>query len=152
MKKTTILTIATAAAILAAVCITHKSQADTESPEAQIAKLQRQLAAAKAEITKLMPYAKRGAQMPIKLEQRKAVMASGRVLEVENYSSDTLPVKVMMISPTFGKTNAFDLVLDPAQIRPFVKEIGHMQGWTLAPGDVVEVHSKDYLPSKTLVQ
>jgi|ERR1017187_10139636 hypothetical protein len=147
MKKQGIILIAgTVLAVLTITCFTPKSHADTESPAVQIARLQGEIQKLKVEIAILKPYARRGAGLPLKLEHRKALTSSGLVLEIENYSSETLPVKVTMINPTFGKTNVFDLVLDGAQIHPFVKEIGRLQGWTAAPGDIVQVRCKGYEP------
>ena len=145
-NRITLLVFGTAFAVLAITCLTPKSRADskTDSLEAQVAQLQIALQQADLKIAKLSADAKRGREMPVLLGRRKALTGSGFVFQIENVSLKTLPVKVTLINPTFGKTNVFDLVLDGAKITPFAKEIGHLQGWTVAPGDLIHVEAQGY--------
>jgi hypothetical protein len=119
-----------------------------EDSQNEITLLRAQLSSARAEIAKLLPYAKRVREMPVKLSARKALMGSGLVLQVKSFSLTALPAKVTLISPTFGKTNTFDLVIDAAQVTPTTKEIGHAEGWAGAPGDWIIVESQGYDPVK----
>jgi hypothetical protein len=110
--------------------------------------LQKELENARTEIARLSPEAKRGRELPIKIGQRSAVLGSGNVLQIQNLSTRPLPVKVKFTSPTFNKTRAFDLVLDPASVISSPKEIGHAEGWAVAPGDEVEIFSEGFDPKK----
>lgn len=115
-------------------------QAQTkEQMQAEIVRLRADLTAARVEIARFK-------QMPIEVEQRKALTGAGQVLHLQNLSTKTLPVKVTLISPTFGKTNTFDIVLNPARVTPTSKEIGHAEGWAAAPGDLVQIESAGYIP------
>ena len=147
MNNRTILLLAvTAFTILTITCLAPKSRADskTDNLQAQIAELRAGMQKQALKIMQLEADAKRGREMPIKLGSRKALTGSGLVLEVANFSAKTMPIQVTLISPTFGKTNVFDLVLDEAKITPAIKEIGRREGWAAAPGDLVQVESKGY--------
>jgi hypothetical protein len=111
-----------------------------------LTKAQQEIARLKEELAKAEPSVKKARELPLNVGRRKAVTGNGYVLEIRNASTKILPVKVTLISPTFSKTNTFDLVLDPAKITGPVKEIGHLEGWSGAPGDLVEIASDGFDP------
>ena len=149
MKNQSLLTLTSGVATVALALLFLSPQVQAQSKEelqSQVTQLQGQLSRAKAEIARLQADAKRAREMPVRLSKRKALTGSGEVLKIENISTRTMPLKVTLMNPTFGRTNVFDLVLDAAQVSASAKEIGHLQGWAAAPGDIVLVESMGYDP------
>jgi hypothetical protein len=106
--------------------------------------LQSKLTETQTRLTNLLKFA----HVPVEVKKRNAAIRnSGFVIQVENLIAKKLPVKVTVQSPTFGTTKDYDLVLDPARIEEPPGEIGWLQGWKAAPGDIVTVSSEGYEPS-----
>ncbi len=82
-------------------------------------------------------------RLPVAVTYRKAMMGAGYVLQIRNSSGKSLPLKITLTNPTFNKTKTFDVVAD-ASPKPF--EIGHLEGWTLTSGDVIQVSSEGFEP------
>jgi len=80
--------------------------------------------------------------MPIKLTVRRAVLGDGLVTLFHNESQRNLSIVVTCTNPTLKQTENFRLDVAPG----FAKELGHMQGWKFASGDVVRVTHNDYEP------
>ena len=70
---------------------------------------------------------------PFRVTYRKALTGNGYVAQVRNISRGSQSVKVTLYNPTLNRTRVYSLVVDA---RDF-KEIGYLQGWTLASGDKV---------------
>lgn len=85
----------------------------------------------------------RANQVPVSTTFRRAIIGPGYVLQFHNKSRRTLPLKITVTSPTFNKTKTFDAVADPG---PEPLEIGHMEGWTFASGDLIEIRSEGFTP------
>lgn len=75
----------------------------------------------------------RKVDFPFHLTYRKAITGNGYVAQVRNISAKSQAVKVTLHNPTFNQTKAYSLVVDA---RNF-KEIGYLEGWTLASGDKI---------------
>ena len=84
-------------------------------------------------------------RLPVSVTYRKALMGAGYVLQIHNTSGKSLPLKITLTNPTFNKTKTFDVVAD-ASPKPF--EIGHLEGWTLTSGDVIEISSEGFEPTQ----
>lgn len=119
---------------------------ELQNTKVKLVKAEEELKKCKEAVNTAVPYVKRARELPVNLGRRKALTGSGFVLELQNASTKTLPVKVTLISPTFSKTNTFDLVLDGAKLTGPLKEIGHKEGWPGSPGDLVEIESEGYDP------
>ncbi len=78
--------------------------------------------------------------LPIKVKQRNAVLAGGKVAIFSNTSMKTLSVAVRFKNPTFGERKGFNLVFSPGE----TKEIGGFEGWTVVPGDTVYIRSDGF--------
>ena len=140
MKTSTALLTLALIASTALFALPRRSAANApDARDAEIARLQ-------SEVAQLTADAKRARQLPVRVIQRKALTGPGQVLHLENLSPNTIPLKVTLISPTFGKTNTFELVVDGAEITPRVKEIGHKQGWAGTQGDLIEIQSAGFEP------
>jgi len=63
-------------------------------------------------------------------------LGAGYVLQIHNKSDKRLPLKITVTNPTFNKTKTFDAVANANRVP---LEIGHLEGWTFASGDVIEV-------------
>jgi hypothetical protein len=145
VKRAFIATLIIGLICIATIPLRTIAQAKSD-PDAKIAELEEKLKQAKAIIERLASDARRARELPINVTQRKAITGSGQVVHIESISSKTLPVKVTLINPTFGKTNVFDLTIDPARITPSTKEIGHLEGWAGAPGDLIMLESQGFDP------
>jgi len=95
-----------------------------------------------------LPVAQAKPPVPVELTFRKALIGSGAVAQFKNNSGKLLSVEVKFSNPTFHTSKVFDFVLDPG--KPL--EIGHLEGWTMASGDTVEVSSSGFVSSRTILQ
>jgi hypothetical protein len=116
----------------------HALADQLKSTTETLQKTQDNLAQAMDEIHRLRPLAAKAVKMPVTLAKRKSITGSGEVLEVKNELRVALRVQVKLTAGTESKT--FDLVIDAGK----TKEIGRIQGWTLAPGDTVEISAAGY--------
>lgn len=82
--------------------------------------------------------------IPINVTLRKALAGQGAVAQFHNQADKIIPFTVEI---TRAGVQPFKraLVCDPGK----AVEIGHMEGFALAPGDVVEISADGYRPSKT---
>ena len=78
--------------------------------------------------------------LPVAGSLRKSLLGKGLVVQLKNESIKTLPLKITLMNPTFGKTNTFERTLLPSKLI----EIGHAEGWTGASGDLVKIESSGY--------
>lgn len=76
--------------------------------------------------------------LPVTVETRNALMGPGRVVRISNNSSAMLPLTVeFMRGASHVRT---EIVVNPGT----VKEIGHMEGWAVAPGDTLKLASDKF--------
>lgn len=77
--------------------------------------------------------------LPVAVTFRKALAGTGDVAQLKNNSGHIMAVIVRIRRP---QTQPWDksLTLDPAKTF----EIGHMEGWAFAPGDVLEISADGY--------
>jgi hypothetical protein len=73
--------------------------------------------------------------LPIEVKTRQALLGSGLVLAVHNKSSQVIALRVTLTNPTTQMSKAFALNVDPGKVG----EIGHVEGWSVAKGDQIEV-------------
>ena len=85
--------------------------------------------------------------IPVAVSFRKALMGSGDVAVIKNNSGQTMAVRVT-ITRTGVTPWDKSIVIDSGKGA----EVGSMQGWVVAPGDVVEVSANGFQPSKTRLQ
>jgi hypothetical protein len=78
--------------------------------------------------------------LPIKVYQRNALLAGGKVAAFENTSARTLSVRIVFENSTFKERKAFDLIIAPGE----TKEIGGFEGWKGVPGETFLLHSDGY--------
>ncbi len=143
---TIILGVCLAAVVIAAVFFAFRASAlqnKVTEQQTQLNQAQAQLEQAKAEIAQLQPLATKALQMPIFITFRQALAGAGYVLQIHNKSGKKLPLKITVTNPTFNKTKTFNAV---ANAGPKPLEIGHLEGWTFASGDVIEVVSEGFDP------
>jgi hypothetical protein len=81
--------------------------------------------------------------VPIMVATRDALLAGGKVAILTNRRNATLCVVATFKNATFNQTKTFNLVFAPNEI----KEIGGFEGWSVQPGETVELSSDDYLPA-----
>jgi hypothetical protein len=70
---------------------------------------------------------------PFRVSYRKALTGSGYVAQIRNISRGSQSVKVTLENPTLNRARVYSLVVDARDFR----EIGYLQGWTLASGDKI---------------
>lgn len=75
--------------------------------------------------------------LPVKVQQRNALLAGGKVAVFKNTGSKTLSVLVVLENASFKERKRYDLVLSPGE----TKEIGGFEGWTVVPGETVRLTS-----------
>ena len=97
---------------------------------AQVSALQSQLLAAK------------DAKLPALLDFRAGPPGQGFVAQVENQSTETLPVTVEAQRPSTGDKKSFELSVPPRGIA----EIGAGDGWAFTNGDTLTVSSGRFKP------
>ena len=78
--------------------------------------------------------------MPVALTYRKAVVGPGLVVGLKNNSERHLAVVLTVANPTTKQEKSFRVDVSPKQTT----EIGHLEGWTFASGDMVKVVHSDY--------
>jgi len=78
--------------------------------------------------------------LPVKVQQRDALIAGGKVAIFTNNGNKTLSVLVILENATFKERKHYDLVLSPGQTQ----EIGGFEGWTVVPGETVRLTSAGY--------
>lgn len=78
--------------------------------------------------------------LPVKVQQRDALIAGGKVAIFTNTGNKTLSVVVILENASFKERKRYDLVLSPGQKQ----EIGGFEGWTVVPGETVRLTSDGY--------
>jgi len=76
--------------------------------------------------------------VPVLVETRKALIGNGKVVRIDNNSGKILALQVKLSRNGSAKT--YDIVLNPQAF----KEIGHLEGWAVVPGDHAEVSCQSY--------
>ncbi len=79
-------------------------------------------------------------QLPISVGYRSALMGSGLVGQFKNNSSRYLTVIMSAYNPSLNQSKNFRLDIAPNE----TKEIGHMEGWVFASGDIVTISHDEY--------
>lgn len=79
-------------------------------------------------------------ELPIEVGYREALLGSGLVGEFKNTSNKHLSVRVTMENPTMNSKKTVRLDIAPNELR----EIGHMEGWAFASGDVITISHDGY--------
>lgn len=78
--------------------------------------------------------------MPIRAAVRRAVLGDGLVLSIHNQSNRNLAFLVSCTNPTLKTTKTFRMDIAAG----LAKELGHLEGWRFASGDIVVVSHNDY--------
>lgn len=86
--------------------------------------------------------------MPIRAAIRTAVFGDGLVLSIHNQSNRNLAFVVTCTNPTLNSTRSFRMDIAAG----LAKELGHLEGWKFASGDVVRVSHNDYEPAEIKVK
>lgn len=120
------------------------AKAEQDIAARRIADLESELASTSAKVGELVPLAKKARTLPVKITRRKAALGAGTVYQFHNTSGHALPVSISFSNPSFKSTKTIDVTLDPV----LQKEVGHLEGWSGSPGDVIEITSDGY-DSKT---
>jgi hypothetical protein len=81
-------------------------------------------------------------EMPLQLTYRKAVIGPGLVVGLNNLSERHLAVVLTVTNPTTKQERSFRVDMSPKHTT----EIGHLEGWAFASGDLVKVVHSDYRP------
>ena len=81
--------------------------------------------------------------LPIKVSARPALMGKGEVLGLENLTRESIPLKIHVQNPTFGKQRDFNVIAEPGNT-----EIGHLEGWAFTKGDVIDITRDGFKPGK----
>lgn len=79
-------------------------------------------------------------EMPVELSYRSALMGPGLVITLKNISSRHLSVVATFLNPTLIKEENYRIDIAPSS----VKEIGHVEGWAFASGDVIKLIHNEY--------
>jgi hypothetical protein len=80
--------------------------------------------------------------VPIAVADRNAMLAGGKVAILTNRKNATICVVATFKNASFKQTKTFNLVFAPNE----TKEIGGFEGWSVQPGETVELSSDDYEP------
>lgn len=86
--------------------------------------------------------------MPIRAAVRRAVLGDGLVLSIHNQSNRNLAFLVSCTNPTLKATKNFRMDIAAGM----AKELGHLEGWRFASGDIVVVSHNDYEPAEIKVR
>ena len=78
--------------------------------------------------------------LPVKVMQRNALLAGGKVAIFTNTGNKTLSVLVVLENASFEERKRYDLVLSPGE----KKEIGGFEGWKVVSGETVSLTSDGY--------
>ena len=81
-----------------------------------------------------------GPPLPVKVMQRNAVLAGGKVAIFTNTGHKTLSVAVVLENSSFQQRQRFNVVLEPGE----TKEIGGFEGWRVLPGETVKLSCEGY--------
>ena len=84
-------------------------------------------------------------EMPVDVTYRSSLLNSGLVAIFNNKSNRQLSLLVTVSNPTLGNESTFQLDLAPQAVR----EVGHMEGWAFASGDLIKIVHNDYKPQLT---
>jgi len=79
-------------------------------------------------------------QLPIEVEFRGALLGNGLVLRVKNTSNEIITTLVSLKNPTMQQESSYRLDI-PAH---GFSEIGHLEGWVLAHGDIIKIYNEAY--------
>lgn len=74
-------------------------------------------------------------EVGIQVGFRKALLSSGNVAILRNFSGQTIAITVAIERPSSGQNKGYELTLDPNQI----KEIGGQEGWAFVSGDTIKI-------------
>lgn len=138
-------------------------QARTSQLQTQVSDLQSQLAATKGQDAQLQNQLSQSEDqtsqlqgkvaqeskpdLPITVSYRRAVLGGGLVALIRNNSRQPLEVSAMFGNPDTGSGTRRDIVLAAQQIM----QLGHIQGWTFAPGQRVLLYNAKYRPYQGVV-
>jgi hypothetical protein len=78
--------------------------------------------------------------LPVKVMQRNAILAGGKVACFTNTGKKTLSILVTLANSSFKERKSFPVVLAPGE----TKEIGGFQGWTGVPGESIKLSCDGY--------
>ena len=78
--------------------------------------------------------------LPVQVKYRSALLGPGLVLQVNNTADSPLFAMVTLTNPTTQSQKSFRIDV-PGKGS---SEIGHQEGWTLAPGDSFEIVNKSF--------
>lgn len=78
--------------------------------------------------------------IPVEVTFREALLGPGLVLQVKNKSARHLSILVALKNPSTQQGQNYRLDVAPQG----TSEVGHMEGWTLASGDNIEIFHNDY--------
>jgi hypothetical protein len=78
--------------------------------------------------------------LPVEVRYRTAMLGPGMVFHVKNTSSKPLFAVVTLKNPTTREEKSFRIDL----ARDGTAEIGHQEGWVLAPGDTFQVFNEAF--------
>lgn len=85
--------------------------------------------------------------VPVRVSFRRSLLGRGLVGIFENTSNKYLSVVIELTNPTLNRTRRISLNLNPG----IQQEIGHVEGWTFASGDVISLYHNDYDTTKKVV-
>ena len=139
-------------AIILALSVTAFADDALDQANAQIARLQAENAKLQSEVEKLKPYAEKALTLPVEITKRPAALGGGEVIQISNTSGKEIKVKVTLSNPGLGISKIYAPMLPAARIETHAIQIGHMEGWTVAPGDEVEIIGEGFLPLKKSIQ
>jgi hypothetical protein len=103
-----------------------------------LAKSREEIQKLRSENAKLYQQFLESGRPPLDVFKRASISGIGEVIRIQNLTPQVLPVKIKLEN-AFGTTKDYELVLPAAKITGGIKEIGHLEGWTAAPGDKITI-------------
>jgi hypothetical protein len=79
-------------------------------------------------------------QLPVEVKHRPALLGPGQVLQVQNTSKNALMAVVTLRNPTTKQQKSFRIDIPADEYT----EIGHKEGWILAPGDEIAIANEAF--------
>jgi hypothetical protein len=86
-------------------------------------------------------------EMPVAISYRKAMTGRGLVVTFRSVSPRHLAVAVTLTNPSLNQQKQYRIDLAPGQ----ASELGHLEGWTFASGDKIEIRHNEYRPSNLVI-
>jgi hypothetical protein len=108
--------------------------------EAKLTQAQASLNATQKQIKTPAPEAAKTRAIPIEISTRKAVTGSGLVLVFKDNIEQPLTLNISCKNLALGNSKTFRIEVQPKTNG----EIGSMQGWAAASGDIVEMACDGY--------